>query len=403
MLLTERLRGITAEARKIRESMTFHDPRAKEFDNSYGVGRGERNIAARRGQAAWDQRVAECAELMHAVYTGRRPMWHLKEAMTTSDFPGLFGDLLYRQLLGNYMPYPVSYPNWCRIVETNDFRTLNLYTIDGGTSALTSVVKERQPYPEIKFLEGKYTLAVAKYGRRYGISFEMVVNDDLNAFAQRPLLMAQGARRGEEYLATGLLAQSTGPHATFFSSGNKNIVTGNPVLSIAGLQTAFGVLAAQVDVEGSPIVIQAVTLVVPPSLQITAENILNAIQIRIAEAGGTANQLMYVNNWMKSRVTLAVDPYLPIIDTTRGNTAWYLVADPNDLNTRPAFAFGFLRGYREPQLFVKDSDQRNLGGGPVDALQGDFDSDSIDYKLRHIFGATQVDPKMAVASSGAGS
>lgn len=402
MRLTERLQGITNEARAIRESMSFHDPRARGFDPSQGLDPRERSIEARRVQAHWDSRVLECAELMRDVLTGRRPSWHLREAMTTSDFPGLFGDLLYRQLLGNYMPYPVSYPNWTRIVETNDFRALNLYTIDGGTAALTSVVKERGPYPEIKFTEGKYALQVAKYGRRYGISFEMVINDDLNAFNQRPLMMAQGARRGEEYLATKMLVTSAGPDPAFFTSGNKNIVTGNPALSIAALQTAFGVLAAQVDSQGEPIVIQAVTLVVPPALQITAENILNAIQIRIAESGGTANQLMYVNNWMKSKLTLAVDPYLPIINTTNGNTNWFLVADPNDMNGRPAFVFGFLRGYREPQLFVKDSDQRLLGGGAVDALQGDFDSDSIDYKLRHMFGATQVDPKMAVSSEGDG-
>lgn len=403
MLLTERMRGITAEARAIRESMTFHDPRSENFNTSYGLGRGEVNIAARRTQARWDSRVLECAELMRDCFNGRRPMWHLKEAMTTSDFPGLFGDLLYRQLLGNYMPYRVSYPNWCRIVEVNDFRALNLYTIDGGTAALTSIVKERQPYPEIKFVEGKYQLVVAKYGRRYGISFEMVVNDDLNAFAQRPMLMAQGARRGEELLATKLLVTAAGPDPAFFTVGNKNIITGNPALSILGLQTAFGQLAAQVDVEGSPIVIDAVTLIVPPALQIVAENILNAIQIRLAEAGATANQLMYVNNWMKSKVTLAVDPYLPIVNTTSGNTNWFLVANPNDLTTRPAFVFGFLRGYREPQLFVKDSDQQRLGGGPVDELQGDFDTDSIDYKLRHMFGGTQVDPKMAMASNGTGS
>lgn len=398
MLLTDRLRTIGNEAKRIRESLTFTNPRGADFDSSYGIGRGERSV---RGQGPqWDALVAECAELMRDVYTGKRPGWHLKEAMTTSDFPNLFGDLLYRQLLGNYMPYPVSYPNYMRIVETNDFRKLHLYTLDGATAALTDPIKERAPYPEVKFVEGANTVQVAKYGRRYGITFEMVVNDDLNAFAQRPLLMAQGARRGEEYLATKLLTAGNGPDPNFFKAGNNNVITGNPVLSIAALQTGFGVLSAQLDAEGSPIVIQAATLVVPPALSIVAENILNAIQIRIAESGGTANQLMYVNNWMKSRLTLAVNPYLPILDPVKGNTAWYLVADPNDLNGRPAFVFAFLRGYRQPQLFVKDPDARLIGGGASDALEGDFDSDSIDYKLRHMFGGTQVDPKMAAASAG---
>lgn len=402
MLLTERLRSVTNEAKAIRESMSFHDPKSQVIDGGFGIEQGERSV---RGKGPrWDSRVLECAELIRDVLRGRRPAWHLREAMTTADFPNLFGDLLYRQLLGNYMPYPVSYPNYMRIVDVNDFRALHLYAIDGGQAVMTSPIKERAPYPEIKFTESPYSLRVAKYGRRYSITFEMVINDDLNAFAQRPQLMATGARRSEEYLATTLIFDAAGPHASFFTSGNANIVTGNPALSIAGLQTAYQVLAAQRDAEGEPIVINAVTLVVPPALQITAENILNAVQIRLAESGGTSNQLMYVNNWMKSKVTLAINPYIPVVTTTGtvGNTEWALVANPNDLNSRPAFVFGFLRGYREPQLFVKDPDQMRLGGGTADPLEGDFDTDSIDYKLRHFFGGTQVDPKMAVASKGTG-
>ena len=402
MLLTDTLKSLAKEATKIRESLTLADPRAGNVDTTL-VGRGERSVAARRGNPRWDALVAECADLFQGVYAGSRPSWHLQEAMSTSDFPLLFGDLLYRQMLGNYTPYPVSYPSYFRVLDVKDFRTLNLYTIDGGQAVMTKSLKQYEPYPEITFTEGRYQIQVAKYGRRYGINWEMVINDDLNAFAQRPLLMATGARRSEEYLATTMLAQSTGPHATFFSSGNNNLVTGNPALSIAGLQTAYQILAAQKDAEGEPIVINAAVLVVPPALQITAENIMNAVQLRLAEAGGTSNQLMYVNNWMKSKLRLAINPYLPIIDTTHGSTAWYLIADPTDMTSRPAFNFAFLRGYREPQLFVKDPDARLLGGGDVSAMEGSFDTDAIDYKLRHIFGAAQCDPKMAVTSHGNGS
>lgn len=402
MKLTERLRAVANDAKAIREALTFHDPRNANFQAAHeGITRNDRAVAA-QSSVRFQSAVAECAELMHDVFTGRRPLYLLKEAMTTSDFPLLFGDLLHRQMLGNYMPYPVSYPAYFRIHDLNDFRNLNMYTLDGGQAVMKTPLKQRAPYPEIAFTEGRYQLQVAKYGRRYGISWEMVINDDLNAFQQRPAMMASGARRSEEYLATTMMADAAGPSATFYTTANHNIVTGNPALTIAGLQTAFQVLAAQTDAEGEPIMIDGVVLVVPPALEITAQNILNAIQIRIAESGGTANQLMYVNNWMKSKVTLAVNPYIPIITTTGtiGNTSWYLFADPNNMTQRPAMNFGFLRGYRQPQLFVKDPDARQLGGGDVNVLDGDFDTDGIDYKLRHVFGASTGDPKMTVASKG---
>ncbi len=403
MKLADKLKSIVSDAAKIRESLAFHDPRIRGGQPDDG-GITDRDRLVRPSGPNWDSRVAECASLFSDVYRGRRPDWHLREAMTTSDFPLLFGDLLYRQLLGNYMPYPVTYPKWTRIMEVKDFRLLHLYTIDGGQGLLDQV-KERAPYPETKFVEGQYTLQVKKYGRRYGISFEMVVNDDLNAFQERPMMMATGARRSEEYLATTMICDVNGPDATFFSSGNKNIVTANPTLTVQGLQTAFKVLAAQKDKDGQPIVIDAVNLVVGPNLEVTAQNILHALQLRINadSGGGTADQFLYAENWMRAKVTLSVNPYIPYVASSCATDPWFLIANPNDMSQRPAIAFGFLRGRRQPQLFIKDPDSRMLGGGNSDPMDGDFDSDSIDYKLRHIFGATQVDPKMAVASSSAGS
>lgn len=400
----ETLNNIKTGAAAIREAIQFSniDRVGANTDLSQGLSRRERAVRL-RNDPRWKMAVAECGNLFADVYAGRRPDWHLKEAMTSADFPNIFGDLLYRQLLGNYTPYPVTYPNYMRIAELNNFRKLHMYALDGGQGALTVPMKEREPYKEVAFVESPYSVSVSKYGRRYGISMEMVINDDLNAFQQRPLMMATGARRGEEYLATTMLCDVNGPHAGFFTSGNKNIVTANPALSFAGLQTAYKVLAAQKDKDGEPITITAVRLVVTPNDEIVANNILNAREVRVSEAGGTTNQLAYIQNWMAGRVTISVNPYIPIVASSATANPWFLIAEPNDMTQRPAFVFAFLRGRRQPQLFLKDPDAVPLSGGAPDPLDGDFDHDGIDYKLRHFFGAAQIDPKMAVASNGTGS
>jgi len=69
---------------------------------------------------------------------------------------------------------------------------------------------------------------------------------------------------------------------------------------------------------------------------------------------------------------------------------------------RPAVEMGFLRGHETPETFVKLADSQLLGGGVTDPSEGDFDTDSIQYKIRHVFGGTRLDPKMAVASNGTG-
>jgi len=337
--------------------------------------------------------------MMSEIREGSRPDWHMKEAMSTSDFPLLFGDVLYRQLLGNYIPYPITYPSYFRIIDVKDFRTLNLYAIDGGQGLLDQV-KEYAPYPETSFVETPYSVSVKKYGRRYGISFEMGIQDDLGAFNDRPLLMALGARRSEEWLATTMLVDSNGPHATFFSAANKNLATGP--LTIDNLQKAFTMLKKQVDRDGHPIVVETVTLVTTPGNEIIALNILNALQIRVNDGvgGGSSSQFLYAENWMKNKVQLVINPYIGYVATNSTTEPWFLVASPNDTSQRPAFMFAFLRGRRQPQLWVKDPDAILLGGGDSSPLEGSFDNDAIDYKLRHIFGAAQGDPKFAVASAG---
>lgn len=401
----ERLQQVADEATTIRKSMQIIDPRqnATEANNpNFGLDIGDRRIIDRKSPR-YLEAVANCAGLMAGLYSGRVPSYHLQESMATSDFPLLFGDVMNRIMLGNYTPFPVSYPEWMRIYDLKDFRTLNMYTLDGGQGILEKV-NERAPYKEVTFSEARYQLAVAKYGRKYSISFEMLVNDDLNAFQERPMLMAQGARWSEEFLATQQLCYASGPHNSFFTSGNANIVTANPALSIAGLQTAYQVIKAQLNSDSMPIVVDMYTLVVPPALEVTARNILNGTELWLIESGGTTNQKLKTENWMRSKVKLVVNAMIPLVATTaNGDRSWFLIANPKDVTARPAFSFGFLRGYRQPQIYYRQPDQISISGGGGGLENGSFDHDAIDYKLRHFYGAGQVDPKMAVASNGSGS
>ena len=427
MILTDKLKGMAKEAAAVRESLSASRFLSAGSFAKEGEGResGRMILGPGSNNPRWVSRVMECADLISAVKRGRRPDWHLKEAMTVSDFPLLFGDLLYRQLLGNYEPWPVTYPTFCRQVEVVDFRKLHLYTIDGGQGLFTNAqgvfgsLNEYEPYPEVAFKEGSINIQVAKYGKRYGISFEMLINDDLNAFQNRPMLMATGARRSEEYLATSQVLDTNGPHAAFFGTPSpldnqvNNIIPGNPPPGVRGLQAGFKQLGRMKDKDGQPIVITAVTLLCAPDDEVAWQNTLNATQIRVdagskGESSPGENIWAYSENWMKTRVKLVVNPYFPYIASTlynsgNGSNPWVLVADPNDQMTRPGFIFGTLRGRKQPQLFMKDPDQISMGGGMSDPTEGSFNSDSLDYKLRHIMGACQGDPRMAVASNGSGS
>lgn len=366
---------------------------------------GGEGAAARRAgtpDPKYLKRLAEAADLVARAYGGnRRAVLTLQEALGTSDFPLLFGDILDRQLLAAYRETPQVFRNFCKIARVRDFRTVNRFAINGAESVLSEVAAQSE-YPESRLTEARYQYAVKKYGRRIPFSWEAMINDDLDALSDTPARFGRAARRTESRFATTLYVDASGPHASLYTTGNANKVTSNPVLSIAALQTAMTVLAAQVDADSEPIVVESVELVVPPALEITAMNVVNALQIELTESGGTSNQKLIAANWMKNRVRVSVDPYIPLVaSSANGSTSWFLFA--NASTGRPALEVGFLRGHEEPQIFIKSPNAQRVGGGQVNPMDGDFDTDSIQYKVRHVLGGTRLDPKATVGSNGSGS
>jgi hypothetical protein len=335
--------------------------------------------------------------LNEAADGNMRAEYALKEASHTADFPYLMGDVLDRSLMAEWA---TSMPNWqsfCKLGEVRDFREAKMLGIE-GMGAVLDGVQERAEYAERgPSEETPITRQVAKYGAKFGLSFEAIINDYLGAFRDLPLKLVQAARRTEALAVTNLYCGSTGPDATLYSSGNTNIVTSNPALSIAGLATAFKIIGAQTDIDGFPLIIDAVTLVVPPALEITAQNILNATELRVATGGGAYNAAdqLVVRNWMNGRLSLTVDPFIGMVATSNQATSWFLFASVSA--ARPALQVDYLRGHGAPELFVKAPNASRVGGGSVPES---FENDEVEYKVRHIFGGTVIAPKATVASNG---
>lgn len=348
----------------------------------------------------------EAAKFIGEIESGKRRMWQLEEAMTRSDFPILFADVLDRQLLGYFQETTPTWQAYCRASTVGDFRNVKRFAVDGAETILPEV-GEMEEYKETALSEKKDEYSVKKYGRRIDLSWEAMVNDDLDAFRRNPERLARAARRSEAKFATELFVDTKGPHASLYKAEYKNVITvegKQPALDLKALEAAFTLLTAMTDFDGEPIVVDMVTLVVPPALQVTASNILNAIHIWTTEAGGTEKQKLEAVNWMSNKVNLVVEPYIPYVASKEnGNTSWFMFATPQ--TGRPALELGHLRGYETPSLFERTSDARAIGGGGGQA-QESFDDDSVAWKIRHVLGGTRLIEtggyKATVASNGSG-
>lgn len=431
-------RGLTFEGRQINDAS---DMRETSF-------RAVQSQRSDRYQRTFD----EARRLYDRVLSGDR--WAglvFREALGTADFPNLFGDIIDRSVLANYAETPYSWSKYCKRATISDFRLAKIFRIDRGASVLDGPIlpnsygasgsgstglEEVSEYPMRKRQDAKYTDQLYKFGARMDFAWETLLNDDLDALKDTPALFGRAARRTEEKRATKLFVSSTGPNATFFSTANLNLVTtavnavvttNNPILSITSLAWAIIIMMSQLDVDGEPIAITGATLVVPPGLEITAMNIVRATQVWMNDQGGTQGlygssgtqsgaslQRLLTTNWAQGVVNVATNYYLPIVNTTSGQTAWYLFANPN--NGRPALQQSFLRGHEAPEMFMKLPNNVAIGEGRMgpgagvmpgtseaNPMEGDFDTDAVCYKVRHVLGGTLLDPIMAVASNGSGS
>ena len=106
-------------------------------------------------------------------------------------------------------------------------------------------------------------------------------------------------------------------------------------LAAASLTTAIGLLKAQTDSNGNPIMINRFTLIVPPALEQTAYQLWFQAGGRIA---ADAAPQIFTKMGMQEPI---VCPDL----ATLSNTCWYLVADPNELKS---IEVAYLRGLEEP-------------------------------------------------------
>lgn len=337
-------------------------------------------------------------------FTKRKRALLMEEAQTTSDFPILLGTVLERQLIAGYQ---MAKPDWRAYIKTgtqNDFRLNDMIGVLGLQGQLPRVAEQAE-YTADTLAEGKVQNQVFKYGKKFLMSWEALINDDLGAFSDIATRLANSALRTEFYQATSLIAMTSGPHTSLFGSALTHPVTGQTidnldtgVFSAANLKLALTAFRNRRDIDDEPIVFNAVHLVIPPALEFTVAEILNTAAMIAVGVGGSAAVTTSANVLAGQGIQVHVNQYLPIIDTTRGNTAWYLFAD---LGSGAAVQMNFLRGHESPEIVQKLSNKQSVGGGIVSPFEGDFENDSVEWRVRHIMGGKQIDPLYAFASTGA--
>jgi len=288
---------------------------------------------------------------------------------------------------------------WTRYVGTERAEDFRIHTVSqlNGLSGM-GPVPEFDEYPRIRSSEEMGPpYSVGKHGGVYGVTYEMVVNDQTNEILNRtPRELGRMSAAYVSLVIVGLIESNPNwiDGLPFFTAtARQGLPNGNEFTGSAAepsednLITIVASLKNTVDSEGFPIDID-------PGVVITKDERTKYIFrriIRSQQTGATANDTG-TTVFDKGTANAAegilpedgviVEPYL------RDPNDWIMLAEVG----RPAFIIAFLRDQREPFIGMQDPGVRSIGGGR-DPYTLDFDE--LPMKIRHVFGVALGDPRAA--------
>jgi hypothetical protein len=355
--------------------------------------------------------IAEALDLLTNAdrLPAHRHEYLVKEAIATTDFPSLLGNIIDRQLIANYK-LPSTITEWRQYIKVApggvpNFNDVERNRVDGVDQRLKEV--SDGVFQPVKPSTTQYKYHLKTYGRLFEITRKALINDALGAFADIPSRFSRAALRTEAYFATSLFCSSTGPNPAYFgaaiSDGGQNITNlGALPLTIDNLEKTLTYMSEQKDPQGEAIEIEGTHLVVPPSLYLTAKSILTSttkfwVDVQ-GGAGAAITAYPTANVLADVPLTLHKNPTLNTIDVSgKTRTTWYTLADPAD---GAAMEVGFLRGQEGPEICMQKSDKMSVSGGEMSAFSGSFASDKIAFRVRHDMGGATMDPRLGYAQTG---
>jgi hypothetical protein len=357
-----------------------------------------RTAATRSRYGRWGKQL----KLMEAFISwgnDERVQESLQEADTRADFAEfLIGAIRSATLRG----YQSAAPQWDRymgIESAQDFREHRARGLAG--MAGIAHVGELGEYKEMRRAKRPVpTFAVDTYGGVYALTRHLIVNDDLRDLLQRTP-QDMGRAMGTFVARTGIALIEGNPTAAD-GAAVFNVTRGNDsvaALSEDSLADAFTWMENQVDENGDQITMTPTTLAVKTlRMQLVAKRIVRSQDTgaTVNYTGGTAG--VGTDRFDKGTINplAGMLPENGVIRDPFWSDAnnWYLFADPQ---ANPAFIMAFLQGERDPFVGLKNPEVRGALPGVGDDPYT-YELDTIDFKVRHDFGAAVADPRAAYRS-----
>ena len=306
-------------------------------------------------------------------------------SQATTDFPAILANVANKTLRQGYESYPRTFEPFSRQMTAQDFKPINRVMLSDAPSL--QQLNEKGEYHRAQLTDSNIAYVLNTFGEIVALTRKVIINDDLQAFTRVPALLGVAAARLESDIVWGIIinnpvAKYAGDVAAtaLFAAGHNNLLTGTPSsidptvagsAALGALGLGRGELRRQKGPQGTPLNLVPRFIAVPTALETYMLQVVFPIDI------ASSDETKVVPQWVRSLVPI-VEPRLD----AASSTAWYLFADPAQVDT---VEYCYLEGQQ---------------GVYIETKQG-FEVDGIEIKARMDFGAAAIDYRGMQKNAGA--
>jgi len=295
-------------------------------------------------------------------------------AQATGAFSDILADVAHKSAAIGLEESPTTYRRWCGIRTLSDLKP-HYITRLGGSESL-ALVPESAEVPFGVMSDKKESLTPYAWAKRWGVTDQAIINDDLDLLASAPYKWMQAADRTvDEYvyylLLNGTSLTLTEDSLPVFEAGTHlNYVTPGAAPSETTFTAAWTAISKKTGLNGKPLSLRFRYIIVPTDLEPSTRKYIGSEY----EIAGTNQEL----NPFYNSVEIVATPLLSVgvtlervgqapLSGTGVTTGWYLACDPSQIET---VIVGFVNGQ-----------------GPVLEMERPLDYLGTEMRVKNFFGA----------------
>lgn len=280
---------------------------------------------------------------------------------STSDFPEILSAVTNKTLRQAYEAYPRTFMLFCRQVLATDFKAM--HRVQLGEAPQLLEVGESGEFKRGTLGESKESYRVKTYGRVVAITRQVLINDDLDAFTRIPAMYGNSIAQLESDVVWGIITANPAmaDGNALFHTTHKNLAGTGTALAVDAVGAARAAMALQTGLDKKTVLnIRPAFLIVPAALELKAEQLVAQNLVPADSAKVVPQSIRTLSPISEPRLDAASE------------TAWYLAASPNQIDT---IEYAYLEGQQ---------------GAYIETRNG-FDVDGVEIKCRLDFGAKAID------------